>query len=505
MSSYEQQNAKSKQLKLSVRLQSMIEDERKGIEAPWLGTLPFCVDLYGDGNYLNHDNIFDLMKGTALSGHIVRFSPMNYPPGTKEESLRSLVRDKSLVCSCSKIANKKKESKENDGPPNYHPETLHHDRKNNRPHGNQNCSRCCTTKWQLSSNKPMCTFRLNIYHDSESFFLKIGSGSVFHCHHTILDENAIRLPSRYVSPDEAKLMGDERQASLSANTARNLFYIRSSGDLLSKSQVSTITGKNSCSTKNSSNDIKHILQECFQKEKAECCFLYHQTGVNKLHTASTNILHQEGGINEYHNITNGAPSIKPALCPDTAEAVEMSEYAPMNQRAQGLVDSQDILLAVAWVLPAEKHLFHLFPYVVHIDGIEDTNNEKWPLFTLTGRDSMGNMFTILRAFLPNQCAWVFRWLFQNVLPCFFGLNLLNHIEIILTDGDSQETSQLDFAIKRFFCKGSSISMYMAYCQQRDDEVFSQGTCQKYVNRELYDKWDHVRSTISNWMWSWSDD
>jgi hypothetical protein len=46
---------------------------------------------------------------------------------------------------------------------------------------------------------------------------------------------------------------------------------------------------------------------------------------------------------------------------------------------------------------------------------------------------------------------------------------------------------------------------MAYCQQRDDEVFSQGTCQKNVNSELYDKWDHVRSTISNWMWSWSDD
>jgi hypothetical protein len=76
----------------------MIEDERKGIEAPWLGTIPFCVDLYGDGNYLNHDNIFDLMKGTALSGHIVRFLPMNYPPGTpKEESLRSLVQDICLI------------------------------------------------------------------------------------------------------------------------------------------------------------------------------------------------------------------------------------------------------------------------------------------------------------------------------------------------------------------------------------------------------------------------
>jgi hypothetical protein len=183
MSSYEQQNAKSKQLNSSVQLQSMIEDERKGI-APWLGTLPFCVDLYGDGNYLDHDNIFDFMNRTALSGRIVRFSPVNYPPGTKEESLGSLVRDicmisrangvelictggvrlpisKTLVCSCSIIANKKKElSKENEGPPNYRPETLHHDRKNNRPHGNQNCSRRCTTKRQLSSNNPMCTFRL---------------------------------------------------------------------------------------------------------------------------------------------------------------------------------------------------------------------------------------------------------------------------------------------------------------------------------------------------------
>lgn len=102
---------------------------------------------------------------------------------------------------------------------------------------------------------------------------------------------------------------------------------------------------------------------------------YHQTGrVHKLHDASTNILRQEGGgINEYHSITNGAPTIEPALCPgDTAEAVEMSEYASMNRRAQGLVDSQDILLAVAWVLPAEKHLFHLFPYVVHIDGVEES-------------------------------------------------------------------------------------------------------------------------------------
>jgi hypothetical protein len=67
----------------------------------------------------------------------------------------------------------------------------------------------------------------------------------------------------------------------------------------------------------------------------------------------------------------------------------------MNRRAQGIDDTQDVFLAVAWVLPAEKRLFQLFPFVLHLDSVEDTNNEKRPLFTVTGRDSMGNMFTVL--------------------------------------------------------------------------------------------------------------
>jgi hypothetical protein len=121
----------------------------------------------------------------------------------------------------------------------------------------------------------------------------------------------------------------------------------------------------------------------------------------------------------------------------------MHQY--INQHAQGIQDTQDVFLGVALVLLAEKCLFNLFPYVVHMDGVvEDTNNEKRTLFTATGCDSNGNMvFTILHAFLPNQCAWVFRWLFQSVFPRMFGVNLLNRIVMVVADGDSQETSQLD--------------------------------------------------------------
>jgi hypothetical protein len=54
---------------------------------------------------------------------------------------------------------------------------------------------------------------------------------------------------------------------------------------------------------------------------------------------------------------------------NTDKAEEMAHFATMNHRAQGLSDSQDVFLGVAWVLPAEKRLFQLFPIVVHMDCV----------------------------------------------------------------------------------------------------------------------------------------
>jgi hypothetical protein len=68
----------------------------------------------------------------------------------------------------------------------------------------------------------------------------------------------------------------------------------------------------------------------------------------------------------------------------------------------------DLLLAFAWVLPSGRRHFDLFPFVFHVDAVASTNNKKRPLLTVCGRDNTGKMFTVLRAFLPNECAWMYR-------------------------------------------------------------------------------------------------
>jgi hypothetical protein len=180
---------------------------------------------------------------------------------------------------------------------------------------------------------------------------------------------------------------------------------------LSRNQIATITGRSADNEDDSSSkkDVKEALQDFFRSEKAEVCFLYHQKSAAAMQEVTS-------GLNEFHSLVIANPLIEPALPSDTAEAESMHQYADMNRRAQGIYDTQDVFLGVAWVLPVEKCRFQLFPYVVHMDGVEDTNNEKRTLFTATARDANGNMFTFLRAFLSNQCAWVFHWLFQTVFP-----------------------------------------------------------------------------------------
>ena len=80
----------------------------------------------------------------------------------------------------------------------------------------------------------------------------------------------------------------------------------------------------------------------------------------------------------------------------------------------------------------------------------DTNSEGQLLLSLVGKDTCSKTFTIITVLLPNQQLWVFRWVFCVLLPKVYSNYLLSQIKIIVTDGDAQESSQIDNAIDLFF-------------------------------------------------------
>lgn len=164
-----------------------------------------------------------------------------------------------------------------------------------------------------------------------------------------------------------------------------------------------------------------------------------------------NLVDKESGsatvINELRSDENTTP-VTTAL--DNMDYSDLLSVTTAHREAYGLTSDDNLFIAVAWVYTGELRLLRQFPHVIKVDDTSHTNNEKRPHLTFTSQTSSGKIFTWLRVFLPNKSAGCFRWIFSFVLPKLIGNDILRKIRVAITDGDSQETSQLDVAIRTHF-------------------------------------------------------
>ena len=94
------------------------------------------------------------------------------------------------------------------------------------------------------------------------------------------------------------------------------------------------------------------------------------------------------------------------------EKEQIRVFVNNSRKAFNCQSNQFLMMGIAWVIPKERQLFLLFPEVITVDTTASTNNELTPLLVIFAKDSNGKMFKVLKAFLPNKQAWVFRWIFS---------------------------------------------------------------------------------------------
>jgi hypothetical protein len=332
-----------------------------------------------------------------------------------------------LVCNCGLIYQNesKKLDKENGSctvnkSVQYRKATLHNDRLNDRTSkANEKMSHRTGTCRRLTKNDPKCPFTLPLYVDQEGFLLQIGLGNPNHQYHVKAEVNKVsKVRAALLSEAQLKELHEGDRAQVGKAVARNMFFIRH-GILLSTEQIRNIA--RNVDVDPECDNVVESLQRYFEQENAHCCFLYQkrQPQVALRTTGAVGEGKASALINEIHSRHGDREEISADdvdLNLREGEAKDVTQYAEGIRCARGVDDNQDLLFAFAWMLPEEHRQFYLYPFVVHIDGTNSTNKESRPLVTETGRDALGNQFTALRAFLPNNQAWVFKWLFQTVFP-----------------------------------------------------------------------------------------
>ena len=125
------------------------------------------------------------------------------------------------------------------------------------------------------------------------------------------------------------------------------------------------------------------------------------------------------------------------------ERSSMRAFITAQRLCRKIPIDQDLFVAVLWVTKGEREMFRKYPNVVKIDTTFGTNDRSMPLLSITGLNSNGQTFTIARAYIPNEQSWVFRWILSHALPQLLGVEMMQRIVVIISDGDSTEIAQIN--------------------------------------------------------------
>ena len=390
-----------------------------------------------------------------------------------------------IVCRGSRMYRGTKNDQHSPSKQEYRRETLHFDRMNSRGSTGKAMPRKTKTGRALDKDCK-CPFRFSIAVDEVGYYFVGGIGCAHHAHHPKMKQKDVAIPTRLINVAEKDLIVSVASAKADDGVGRNIHFVRC-GFVMPRSQVRYIGGFHNRDERagidNADADLSTVdkLIVAFKENGYDHCVLYHNVrGVlqqptersetqileEQSHTPIPNVLHKSGApnnegvivnetyevdVNDGTAVANSFSAMSNVILPGSSKQVsDMQSFAKTHREQLQVEDTQDLMIGCAWTIPAEKRLFKMFSEVLHIDCTADTNQEDRPFLTITGRDSNGNMFTILRAYLPNERAWVFRWLFQTVMPSLLGKDYISRVKVIVTDGDSQETSQLDIAIALHF-------------------------------------------------------
>jgi hypothetical protein len=351
-------------------------------------------------------------------------------------------KEKVLICNRKMVA--KPTNSKSTGPFDFRSSSVKSDKRScSRPEGRDLPRRKPSSR--PASKTTACQVRLTLGVDSSGYYVFGGRGVREHTDHPKLLTTVVPLTSRELTHAEKENVGAMVRAGLTCSAASHLL----------KSTANVLLPRTSA---------RHLSQALVDDYPPD--FL--PENKEKIPTTSTERLFrtlEEKKIDHIVLSSRGTADLNPgvgtsnfvssAQSPTVDDFVDrlppgdkvlMDAYVTKHRKSMKVSDAGDMFLAVVWMTPAERSIFRKFPFVVKIDVTFKTNVRGIPFLTMTGKTSDNEIFTILRCFVPNEQAWVFRWLLLHALPIILGKDL-SRVQMIISDGDSQEIAQINTMIE----------------------------------------------------------
>lgn len=287
-----------------------------------------------------------------------------------------------------------------------------------------------------------CKFSFTIHWDEKGYFLKQTTGNKKHHYHPKVDPSQVAMPGYLIDEETKETILQMSQSCISSSSAAT-FVQNKVGHFITQASISYMQDSQfNDPLYPNITDVESLLK-MFQESNE----ISYQICWDMPVESSTKLLSEVCDCKR--NMEHGFDhSSDPAYCDI---AVDCS-----NRRVEkNLPVNHKILVAVAWANVELLRLFQMYPSVMYCDTTSDTNKKAKHLFTMSGQTPSGKTFVFLTAWIHNQCQSTFQWMFESVLRSFVPESILQHVKLILVDGDPQQRGALQTTILRYIPNNST--------------------------------------------------
>lgn len=438
------------------------------------------------GNSSPYEKVHDLFVLTHKDhkGLIVRFDPSVYPvvPGgiaakANSQSLAKLKSALEIICSnednftlvsnafqhgkcimkCSRFRYQQ-ETKKKIAPGQLRKQSLNCNKKNQRQGKKKREAlkhkRATSTALPVKeSGEILCKCNFSLSADEYSFYFCCGLGNRTHQGHLPLSKKQ-RVSYFKNLPQQVQTLCKMCARSgigpgAVARLVENLHDIHITSRQVSRNTYSAklaldIAGADTVKAGSEGMSDIDIITEHFHKTGQIYTALFHRQ-LKQVGNNTEDVLWNETGIG------NANPEV--AVFENTGQEgsnADIMEYAATTRTAIGATEDQDVLVALVWMSSEQQQLFEAFPDSLAVDGTHKTQKENWELITMAVLDMAGNPEVVIKCWAPNNRRWLFKWLFETAVPAMVGRPACAGVKLVITDGDSQECTQLDMALETTF-------------------------------------------------------
>ena len=460
---------------------------RKHVEENLMSKTFFCNEVYPSKDGFISQGFKKLTKDLQRAAFFSGFEIIKN--GKYDSKQYDLYGCQKFVCSKCRLYNEKRS--EHTKNTSFRKSTYHQDRLNTRgPLGKKMCRRTTTKRPIFASQK--CNYFFLIHYNEKGFYVVPGIGNTNHRFHPKLGSSKLKLPPRLHDEVNQTFIQDMNAGNAADSIIRNVLFVKT-GQYVSRANINYL--------KRNAEDLSENDELVNRKNisPSDVILLKAQSKNYDYMVLLQDPLHGILPISQAYSGSSGYTTEDSITDLNQQETSSLQQFILDGRMSLSLKPHHKYMISFSWVTPSEKEKCNLFPEVMTVDTVFGTNNENRPLLTMGGKDSNGKMFIFLRAYLPHEKGWIFRWIFSVVLPKMFSNTVLQRTRLVISDGDLQEYQQLDNAIEKYFPHIVRIRCGWHIVDRAWDKYFSK---KRDFPTEAQIHFDRIKSNVQNWIYSW---